>query len=108
MPVYTYKCNNCDYEFDQRQRMSDNPLTDCPSCNTDSSLRKVVNSVGVVFKGSGFYITDNRNGKARGTAAAPATGSAKESDAKTDTAETKKPDSAPKPAETKATAPATG
>lgn len=41
--------------------MSDAPLADCPVC--DGSVRRVVNSVGVVFKGSGFYITDNRNGK---------------------------------------------
>ncbi|MCA9953804.1 MAG: zinc ribbon domain-containing protein [Anaerolineales bacterium] len=60
MPTYTYRCNNCDYEFEVRQRMSDDPLTDCPECETENSLRKVVNSVGIVFKGSGFYVTDSR------------------------------------------------
>ena len=60
MPTYTYRCNNCDYEFDIRQRMSDDPLTDCPECEAENSLRKVLNSVGIVFKGSGFYVTDSR------------------------------------------------
>jgi predicted nucleic acid-binding Zn ribbon protein len=43
--------------------MSDPPLADCPAC--DGSVRRVINSVGVVFKGSGFYITDNRNGNGK-------------------------------------------
>lgn len=58
MPIYTYRCNDCGHEFDQRQRMSDDPLTVCPVC--EGTIRRVVNSVGVVFKGSGFYVTDNR------------------------------------------------
>ncbi len=61
MPLYTYRCNECGYQFDRQQRMSDAPLTDCPMCN--GRVRRVVNAVGVVFKGSGFYITDSRNGK---------------------------------------------
>ncbi|MCA9920132.1 MAG: zinc ribbon domain-containing protein [Anaerolineales bacterium] len=70
MPTYTYRCNNCDYEFEIKQRMADAPLTDCPDCETDNSLRKVMNSVGIVFKGSGFYVTDSRGKK---SAAAPST-----------------------------------
>ncbi len=61
MPIYTYRCNNCGIEFEKRQRMSDDPLSDCPTC--DGQVRRIVNAVGVVFKGSGFYITDSRNGK---------------------------------------------
>lgn len=61
MPTYTYKCRACDYMFDQRQSMSDDPLTVCPNCD-EPQLRKVINSAGIVFKGSGFYVTDNRNG----------------------------------------------
>ena len=60
MPTYTYRCNNCDYQFDIKQRMADDPLTDCPECDAENSLRKVLNSVGIVFKGSGFYVTDSR------------------------------------------------
>lgn len=60
MPLYTYRCNDCNHEFETRQRMSDAPLTECPVCVGE--IRRVVNSVGVVFKGSGFYVTDNRSG----------------------------------------------
>lgn len=65
MPTYTYRCNECEHEFDVRQRFSDDPLTECPSC--EGEVRRVVNSVGIVFKGSGFYVTDNRNGTAKAT-----------------------------------------
>lgn len=61
MPIYTYRCKDCEHEFEVRQRMSDDPLTFCPRC--DGEVRRVLNSVGVVFKGSGFYITDSRGGK---------------------------------------------
>ncbi len=69
MPTYTYRCNNCEYQFDIKQRMADEPLKDCPECNSDNALRKVLNSVGIVFKGSGFYVTDTRgtNGAAAST-----------------------------------------
>ncbi len=60
MPIYTYRCRNCEHQFEQRQRMSDAPLVECPVC--EGRIRRVVNSVGVVFKGKGFYVTDNRNG----------------------------------------------
>lgn len=61
MPLYVYKCNNCEHQFEVRQRFSDEPLTDCPKCG--GHIRRVINPVGVVFKGSGFYVTDSRNGK---------------------------------------------
>ena len=65
MPTYKYRCKECGHEFEVRQRMSDNPLTECPVCG--GPVRRVVGSVGIVFKGSGFYVTDNRstNGKGR-------------------------------------------
>lgn len=62
MPIYTYKCNECEQVFEARQRMSDKPLTECPNCS-DGQVRRVINNVGIVFKGSGFYVTDSRNGK---------------------------------------------
>jgi putative FmdB family regulatory protein len=71
MPTYTYRCTNCDHEFEARQRMTEAPLTACPVC--EGKIRRVVNSVGVVFKGKGFYVTDNR-GK---TAQAPNSTSSK-------------------------------
>lgn len=64
MPTYTYRCNECNHEFQVRQRMTDEPLTECPVCG--GRVRRVVSSVGVVFKGSGFYVTDNRSSSANG------------------------------------------
>ncbi len=104
MPTYTYRCNNCEYQFDIKQRMADDPLADCPECKTESSLRKVLNSVGIVFKGSGFYVTDSRgkngatippaNGKSSengsGTKSEPA---AKENGSKAETTSAKASDS---------------
>ena len=58
MPTYSYRCRDCDVAFDIQQSFSDDSLTVCPVC--DGALRKKFNSVGVVFKGSGFYRTDSR------------------------------------------------
>ena len=60
MPIYTYRCKDCDYQFEKRQRMADDPLTECIHCE-EGHVRRVVNSVGIVFKGSGFYQTDYRS-----------------------------------------------
>lgn len=60
MPVYTYRCENCGIQFDQQQSFRDNPLETCPECD-ENSLHKVYRPVGIVFKGSGFYATDNRS-----------------------------------------------
>jgi putative FmdB family regulatory protein len=64
MPVYTYRCGNCGVQFDRHQKFSDPPLTRCPECNK-KALKKVIASVGIVFKGSGFYSTDNRSPSGR-------------------------------------------
>lgn len=60
MPIYTYRCENCGVQFERRQKFSDDPLTVCPECEKEA-LRKVYLPVGIVFKGSGFYSTDNRS-----------------------------------------------
>lgn len=60
MPVYSYLCQHCGHTFDQFQHFTDDPLTVCPNCNT-VALRKVYQPVGIVFKGKGFYATDNRS-----------------------------------------------
>jgi putative FmdB family regulatory protein len=60
MPLYTYRCENCGVQFDQKQKFTDNPLVTCPECGK-KSLRKVFQAVGIVFKGSGFYATDHRS-----------------------------------------------
>lgn len=58
MPTYTYRCSECGHEFEQFQRFSDDPLTECPACK--GNVRRVLHPVGIVFKGAGFYVTDNR------------------------------------------------
>jgi putative FmdB family regulatory protein len=60
MPNYTYHCENCDHEFDRQQNFSDNPLKKCPTCGKHR-LRRVYKPARVVFKGSGFYATDNKS-----------------------------------------------
>jgi putative FmdB family regulatory protein len=58
MPIYLYQCDSCGIRFERLQRMSDDALTDCPEC--DGHVHRVIQPVGIIFKGSGFYITDNR------------------------------------------------
>ena len=58
MPTYTYQCDSCGHGFEAVQRFADDPLSECPQCG--SSIRRVIQPVGVVFKGSGWYITDSR------------------------------------------------
>jgi putative FmdB family regulatory protein len=64
MPTYQYRCTECGEDLEAVQKFSDPALTTCPTCG--GQLRKVFNAVGVVFKGSGFYRTDSRNGSKRG------------------------------------------
>lgn len=77
MPVYAYACKDCGHAFDIRQSFSEDALTVCPECA--GGLRKKFNTVGVVFKGSGFYRNDSRSGgteassTSTSTEAAPAT-----------------------------------
>lgn len=68
MPTYTYQCSDCGVSFEQFQKFSEEPLTTCPSCS--GSVRRVLHPVGVVFKGSGWYITDSRKSSSTTTPAA--------------------------------------
>ena len=65
MPTYAYACKDCSHAFEIQQSFSDNSLSVCPECS--GNLRKKFNSVGVVFKGSGFYRTDSRDTKSTST-----------------------------------------
>ncbi len=60
MPIYTYQCDHCGVRFERQQSFSDPVLKQCPEC-LEEALRKVYTPVGIVFKGSGFYSTDNRS-----------------------------------------------
>jgi putative FmdB family regulatory protein len=64
VPTYQYACTECGEQLEKVQKFSDDPLTVCPNCN--GRLRKVFSPVGIVFKGSGFYRTDSRNGPVAG------------------------------------------
>jgi putative FmdB family regulatory protein len=88
MPTYEYKCTECDYAFEMFQKMSDEPLKECPNCK--GLVKRLIGSgAGTIFKGSGFYQTDYKN-----KSASPAL-SKKESkkDTKTEGKETKSSDS---------------
>jgi putative FmdB family regulatory protein len=62
MPTYEYACRSCDEHVEVVQSFKDEPLTECPSCG--GPLRKVFGSIGISFKGSGFYKTDSRKSDA--------------------------------------------
>ena len=80
MPTYEYACPKCGHEFEQFQSMRDEPLTKCPKCKKSGVKRRVGGGAGLIFKGTGFYITDYKKksgaksdgGEAK-PAAAPAT-----------------------------------
>ena len=59
MPTYSYHCDSCGHDFEAVQRFAEDPLTECPRCG--AAIRRVIQPVGVVFKGSGWYITDSRS-----------------------------------------------
>lgn len=65
MPTYEYECKSCGHMFEAFQSMSDSPLKTCPECGQD--VRRMINGgMGVIFKGSGFYVTDNGGTKTSG------------------------------------------
>jgi putative FmdB family regulatory protein len=72
MPLYEYECESCGVRFERRQHMEDEPVRICPECGGD--VHRLIQPVGIIFKGSGFYVTDNR---AKSSTATP--GSVKES-----------------------------
>ncbi|MFC4067369.1 FmdB family zinc ribbon protein [Actinoplanes subglobosus] len=84
MPTYQYSCTECGEQLEAVQSFSDPALTECPNCQ--GKLRKVFNSVGIVFKGSGFYRNDSRSGSV--SAEKSTTGSADATPKKADTPST--------------------
>ncbi|HTD04950.1 FmdB family zinc ribbon protein [Undibacterium sp.] len=91
MPIYAYRCEDCGFAKDVLQKMSDAPLSDCPSCGK-AGFKKQVTAAGFQLKGSGWYVTDFRGG-ANGSAGASApaagtgdSGAAASSSAASDTA----------------------
>ena len=60
MPTYWYRCQTCKHEFEEFQRISEPPVRECPSCG-GIVMRVITGGAGLIFKGSGFYITDYRS-----------------------------------------------
>ena len=88
MPIYTYECDECGTRFDKLQKFSDKPLTRCPECK--GHVRRLIQPAGIVFKGSGWYITDSKRsssasvlGTSKDSSSTPATSSTPSSDKKT-------------------------
>ena len=77
MPTYSYECTQCADRFDAVQAFTDDALTTCEKCS--GRLRKLFGSVGVVFKGSGFYRTDSRESGKKSTSATNGSSSKSES-----------------------------
>ncbi|AMR76860.1 FmdB family zinc ribbon protein [Cupriavidus nantongensis] len=75
MPIYAYRCDACGHGRDVLQKMSDAPLTDCPSCGAAGAFKKQLTAAGFQLKGSGWYVTDFRGGSG-GASAPAATGAA--------------------------------
>lgn len=101
MPVYTYRCEDCGVQFDRRQKFSDDPITVCPECH--GQVHRLIQPAGIIFKGSGFYVTDNKSshslvssqkdkdgGESASGEKKPAAASGSKDDAKTSSAESGK------------------
>jgi len=108
MPTYVYHCSNCDQDFETDQRIVEPPLDTCILCHTTGTVKRVIQPIAVMFKGSGFHINDYAKAGSGGPAkseAAPA------SDSKSETASETKSESSTaaktEPTSTAAPAPAT-
>jgi putative FmdB family regulatory protein len=101
MPTYEYRCPECGTDFEKFQKMSDEPVADCPSCGAKAQ-RRLSAGAGLLFKGSGFYITDYRGDGYKKAADADKGGGASSSSSETKS-ESKSTESKPasKPSESK-------
>ena len=79
MPTYEYECKSCAHTFEAFQSMSEPPLTSCPECGKE--VRRLINGgTGIIFKGSGFYVTDKSGGGKRSSASSSPSVSKESSD----------------------------
>ena len=109
MPTYEYKCDACGNEFEKFQTMSSVPIKKCPKCGKNKARRLISAGAGLIFKGSGFYITDYRDqGYSSDKAKADSAATDKPADSKSTerSSEAKPATGDNKPAETKAEKPA--
>ncbi len=88
MPTYDYKCNKCGKEFELFQSMSEQPLSECPDCQ--GPVKRLIGpGAGLIFKGSGFYITDYRSKSYQEAAKKDTSGSASSDSGKKEKTEKK-------------------
>ena len=81
MPIYEYECKNCGTRFEKLQPVTADPVKICPNCEQES-VRRVIHPAGIIFKGSGWYITDTRKAPPSEGASDSSGGSDKPADAK--------------------------
>jgi len=85
MPLYEYQCQECGLRFERRQHFSDEPIKTCPDCG--GPVVRLIHPAGIIFKGSGFYVTDNRSKSSTGI---PSNRKAEEKEKTTEKKETTK------------------
>lgn len=95
MPIYEYECESCNKRTERLQKISDAPLASCPDCG--SSVRKLISSAGLHFKGSGWYVTDYAKKKGQGENTSKSESKSKSNKSKA----TSKKESTSKPAKSK-------
>lgn len=95
MPLYDYKCSKCGYVFEVQQRITEEPLKHCPKCK--GPIKRLISPAGIIFKGSGFHVTDYKKGRESRVASHESKTKKKKEEAKTSAGKT----SEGKPKETK-------
>ena len=70
MPTYEYECVSCSHRFEKKQGFNDKPIAACPKCKSKS--KRIFHPAPIIFKGSGFYVTDHRPAEAKNPASEPA------------------------------------
>ena len=108
MPTYEYKCSACDHVFEKFQSITAAPIKKCPQCGKNKAKRLISMGAGMIFKGSGFYITDYRSesykSAAKSESGAPSSDGKASGDGKAAATETKS-EAAPAKTESKPAAP---
>jgi putative FmdB family regulatory protein len=89
MPTYQYQCKACGHELEEFQSIKEDPLTLCPNCSTPNLVRIMGTGGGLIFKGSGFYLTDYKNSKTSGSPGKKESKGASEKKESTETSEKK-------------------
>lgn len=97
MPLYAYECKECGINFERRQGFDEAPITICPEC--EGEVHRLIQPAGIVFKGSGFYSTDNKSSRSSSSSTSKKNeNTASDTGSKTETKAESKTESAPKPA----------